>query len=107
MLRIDSEEILDSHLCPANEAETSLRDLCRMNRWFGGVGTTRSLIQRVASITGQKHFSALEVASGFGEVPRSAASRLARKGITLDITDLDRMASHLRRGHRAVGGASL
>jgi len=107
MLRIDSEEILDSHLCPANETETALHDLCRMNRWFGGVGTTRSLIERVALVSGQKHFSALEVASGFGEVPRAAASRLAKNGITLDITDLDRMGSHLRRGHRAVAADAL
>jgi len=107
MLRIDSEEILDSHLCPANEAEISLRDLCRMNRWFGGVGTTRKLIERVASVSGQKHFSVLEVASGFGEVPRAAASRLANQGITLHITDLDRLPSHLRRGHRAVVADAL
>jgi ubiquinone/menaquinone biosynthesis C-methylase UbiE len=78
-----------------------------MNRWFGGVGTTRSLIDRVASASGQKHFSVLEVASGFGEVPRAAASRLARNGITLDITDLDRMGSHLRREHRAVVADAL
>lgn len=107
MLRIDSEEILDSHLCPANEAETSLRDLCRINRWFGGVGTTRSLIERVACVSGQKHFSVLEVASGFGEVPRAAASKLANHGITLHITDLDRVPSHLQRGHRAVAADAL
>ena len=107
MLRIDSEEILDSHLCPVTEAETALRDLCRMNRWFGGVGTTRWLLERVASVSGQKHFSVLEVASGFGEVPRRAASRLAKNGITVDITDLDRMGSHLRRGHRAVAADAL
>src|SRR5215469_7364495 len=102
MQRIDSEEILDSDQCPAPERETSLRDLCRMNRWFGGVGTTRHLIERVAAHTGEKHFSILEVAAGFGEVPRAAATQLAKKDITLEITDLDRLLSHLRHGHRAV-----
>jgi len=102
MRRIDSEEILDSDQCPAPETETSLRDLCRINRWFGGVSTTRNLFERVSSATGQKHFSVLEVAAGLGEVPRQAAAQLAGKGIALDITDLDRMASHLRPGHRAV-----
>ena len=38
----------------------------------------------------------LEVAAGFGEVPRAAGRQLARRGITLDITDLDRVPSHLR-----------
>ena len=102
MQRIDSEEILESDQCPAPERDTSLRDLCRMNRWFGGVGTTRTLIERVSSFTGRQHFSVLEVAAGFGEVPRAAASQLAKKRISLEITDLDRMGSHLRRGHRAV-----
>ncbi|HYM77523.1 MAG TPA: methyltransferase domain-containing protein [Candidatus Dormibacteraeota bacterium] len=107
MLRTNSEEILDSDQCPAVEAETSLRDLCRINRWFGGVATTRKLIERVASATGKKHFSLLEVAAGFGEVPRTAARQLAVKGITLDITDLDRVPSHLRAGHRALVADAL
>ena len=87
--------------------ETSLRDLCRINRWFGGVGTTRKLIEQVASATVKKHFSLLEVAAGFGEVPRAAAEQLARLGIALDITDLDRLASHLQRGHRALVADAL
>ena len=107
MHRIDSEEILDSDQCPLPERDTSLRDLCRINRWFGGVGTTRSLIERVSSVTGRKHFSVLEVAAGFGVVPRAAASQLAKKGISLEITDLDRMHSHLQRDHRAVAADAL
>jgi ubiquinone/menaquinone biosynthesis C-methylase UbiE len=107
MQRVDSEEILDSDLCPPPEAETSLRDLCRINRWFGGVATTRSLVERVSSSTGQRHFSLLDVAAGLGEVPRIAASQLAKKGIILEITDLDRVPSHLQRGHRALVADAL
>jgi ubiquinone/menaquinone biosynthesis C-methylase UbiE len=107
MQRVDSEEILDSNLCPALEVETSLRDLCRINRWFGGVATTRCLIERVVSATGQKHFSLLEVASGLGEVPREAARKLARQGITIDMVDLDRVPSHLQQGHRALVADAL
>ncbi|HVN20713.1 MAG TPA: methyltransferase domain-containing protein [Dongiaceae bacterium] len=107
MQRVDSEEILDSDQCPAPEVKTSLRDLCRINRWFGGVGTTRALLEKVARQAGRKQLSVLEVAAGFGEVPRIAASQLARKGITVDITDLDRVATHLRRGHRALVADAL
>ena len=49
MQRVSTTEILDSDACPPVEVETSLRDLCRINRWFGGVGTTRKLIEQVAS----------------------------------------------------------
>jgi len=107
MRRKVTQEILDSPACPPAEVEASLRDLVRINRWFGGVATTRKLIERVAGATGEKHFSLLEVAAGFGQVPRDAARALAGKGIRLDITDLDRMSSHLQRGHRAVAADAL
>jgi SAM-dependent methyltransferase len=102
MLRVDTPEILDSDACLPAEAAASLRDLGRINRWFGGVATSRALIERVARETGQKHFSLLEVASGFGEVPQKAAQQLSRHGITLEITLLDRVRCHLIDGSRAV-----
>jgi Methyltransferase domain len=87
--------------------EASLRDLSRINRWFGGVATTRCLIERVVSVTGLKRFSVLEVAAGFGEVPRVAGQQLARQGITLDVTLLDRVPSHLLPGNRSVVADAL
>lgn len=107
MQRVNTQEILDSDTCPPVEVETSLRDLCRINRWFGGVTTTRRLIERVASATGKKNFSVLEVAAGFGEVSRIAGRQLADKGITLEVTDLDRVRTHLLRGNRAVVADAL
>jgi hypothetical protein len=107
MQRINTPEILDSPACPPAEIEASLRDLSRINRWFGGVATTRKLVERVAAATGKKHFELLEVAAGFGEVPRLAAQQLARKGIALEVTHLDRAASHLLPGTRAVVADAL
>ena len=107
MLRQNSEEILDSEECPALETQKSLHDLCRMNRWFGGVGTTRKLIYRVSCSTGVKRMTLLEVAAGFGEVPRAAGLQLAHRGISLDVTDLDRVPSHLRPQHRALVADAL
>ena len=107
MRRVNTPEILDSDNCPPEEIAASLRDMSRINRWFGGVATTRHLIERVASATKKNHFSMLEVAAGFGEVPKLAAQQLARKGITLDITYLDRAQSHLLSGDRAVVADAL
>jgi len=107
MQRVNAKEILDSDDCPPAEVAASLRDLSRINRWFGGVATTRKLIERVASVTGKKHFTILEVAAGFGEVPKVAAQQLARKGITLDITLLDRVPSHLLPGKHSVVADAL
>src|SRR5215472_17200379 len=107
MQRTNSEEILDSKDCPPAETQTSLRDLSRINRWFGGVATTRKLLERIVSVSGLRRLSLLEVAAGRGEVPQGAAMRLARHGISLDITDLDRVPSHLQRGHRALAADAL
>ena len=107
MQRVITQEILDSDACPAVEVETSLRDLSRINRWFGGVATTRSLIERVAATTGRKNFSVLEVAAGFGEVSKTAGRQLERKGITLNVTDLDRVHTHLLRDNRSVVADAL
>jgi SAM-dependent methyltransferase len=107
MQRVIIPEILDSDECPPEEVECSLRDLGRINRWFGGVATTQALIERVARSTGKKHLSVLEVAAGFGEVPRLVSQRLARRGITLDFTLLDRMRSHLRGDTQSVVANAL
>lgn len=107
MRRVVTPELLDSPDCPPAEAEKSLRDLSRMNRWFGGVSTTRKLIERVTAKTGRKHFSLLEVAAGHGEVPELAARHLVYKGITLEVTLLDRVHSHLLPGNRSVVADAL
>ena len=107
MRRTVTPELLDSPDCPPHEIQRSLSDLKRINRWFGGVSTTRALIERVAAATSKTNFSLLEVAAGHGEVPRTVAEQLARKGISLDITDLDLAPSHLQPGHRALAADAL
>lgn len=107
MLRVNTPEILDFPECPPADVEKSLRDPSRMNRWFGGVATTRKLIERVATTTGKKRLSLLEVAAGFAEVPKRAARHLTGKGIALDVTLLDQIQSHLPRGSRAVVADAL
>ncbi len=95
MQRVDAPEILDSDACSPSDVEISMRDLGRVNRWFGGVATTEKMVKRAAQVSGAKCFSLLEVAAGAGEVPQIVRQRLARRGITLDITLLDRSRSHL------------
>jgi hypothetical protein len=107
MRRVNIPEILDSDSCPPEEIAASLRDMSRINRWFGGVATTRRMIERVASATGKKHFTMLEVAAGFGEIPKLAAQQMVRKGITLDLTFLDRARSHLLPEDRTVVADAL
>jgi hypothetical protein len=101
MRRVDAPEILDSDACSPADVETTLRDIGRVNRWFGGVATTQRMVERAAQVSGTKHLSLLEVAAGSGEVPELVRQNLARRGITLDLTLLDRARSHLPRGNQA------
>jgi hypothetical protein len=100
MQRVDADEILDSDGCSARDVQGALAVLGRINRWFGGVATTRKMVERVAQVTGVKHFSMLEVAAGLGQVPEEVCAEVGRRGIQLDVTLLDRAASHLPTENR-------
>ncbi|HXZ40721.1 MAG TPA: methyltransferase domain-containing protein [Terriglobales bacterium] len=110
MKRIVIPELLDSDSGTAAEIATALSDLCRINRWFGGVATTQSMVEYVARRSGTNSLSLLEVAGGAGDVPRLVGKRLLHRGIQLHISLLDRAVSHLRNrsnGAHAVGGDAL
>jgi ubiquinone/menaquinone biosynthesis C-methylase UbiE len=107
MKRVNTPELLDTDDCPPEEVAASLRDMARINRWFGGVSTTVEMVRRVAHATSITRFSLLEVAAGLGELPEIAAQKLAREGITLEVTLLDRAASHLPTNRRAIVADAL
>src|SRR5271157_1368670 len=95
MKRTVTEELLDDDLGTADEIASSLSDLRRINRWFGGMRTTTGLLRRVARQSGCRQLSVLEVGAGGGDVPLAAQRALSREGIEVQITLLDRNWSHL------------
>jgi ubiquinone/menaquinone biosynthesis C-methylase UbiE len=106
MKRTPSMELLDSDAGTPAEVAASLADLWRINRWFGGVGTTVRMIDEVARRTGSTALSWLEVAAGAGDVPRTSRTRLSQRGVQVEITLLDRSAAHVGNdGHAVVGDA--
>jgi len=108
MKRTVIPELLDSDAGTPSEIASSLSDLNRINRWFGGIATTESLIRRIAQDMGAKSLSLLEVAAGAGAVPAAVAAQLAQTGIQVTVTLLDRASSHLKNGNRrAVAGDAL
>jgi len=104
-------ELLDSDAGTAAEISAALADLRRINRWFGGVSTTASMVEHVADKLKAQSLSLLEVAAGAGHVPQAASVRAQRKGLAVQITLLDRAHSHLRNGFgngaHAVAGDAL
>jgi len=107
MKRIAITELLDTDAGTPDEVAASLSDLRRINRWFGGVGATEDMVERVARETRQSSLSLLEVAAGSGYVPETAGQRLQQRGLHLQLTVLDRVPAHLSNGHSAVAGDAL
>ena len=95
MKRRPTAELLDTDSGTPAEVAASLRDLRWFNRWFGGIATTRNLVEAVARKTRTTQFSLLEIAAGEGYVPQSVSAQLEASGVELSITLLDRTCSHL------------
>jgi ubiquinone/menaquinone biosynthesis C-methylase UbiE len=96
MRRAVTPELLDTDSGTPAEIAASLADLRRINRWFGGIATTQAMIEDLSRRLNTCSLTLLEVAAGSGDVPAIAARRLQDRGIRLNITLLDRAASHLQ-----------
>jgi SAM-dependent methyltransferase len=108
MRRIVRQEILDTGQAPAADVRDSLIDLRRINRWFGGISTTANLIDRIVARTRSKRLTLLDVGAASGDGPQAIQQRLARRGVQLTYTLLDRDPGHFREtgaGARVCGDA--
>jgi len=107
MKRVPQHELLDDDLGTPDEIAASLADLRGINRKFGGISTTRWLLERGMRSVSLTHASVLEVAAGDGFAIHEAANNLS-DGLRADITALDRRSSHLPSGNgTAVTGDAL
>lgn len=95
-------ELLDSDAGSPEEVRASLRELDWINRWFGGVHTTSRMLRRVAGVTKGERLSALDVAAASSRVVELAAQHA---GLSVDVTRLDRAASHFQGQAGVVGDA--
>ncbi len=107
MQRAIIPELLDSDCGTPAEVDAALSDLCNINRWFGGVGTTERMLRKVAGQAGLRSLSLLEVAAGSSYVPEACRQKLSHAGLELEVTLLDRAPSHLKNGTRAVAADAL
>jgi Methyltransferase domain len=107
MKRIPTEELLDSDSGTLEEINACLADLRMINRNFGGSATTLAMVEQVAKAIGANQVSLLEVAAGSGDVPRYTVRQLEARGVRLNVTLLDRCASHVGNGGRSVVGNAL
>jgi hypothetical protein len=107
MKRVPTAELLDTDAGTPEEIAASLADLRMINRRFGGCKTTRRMVEHVALASQSSSLSLLEVAAGSGDVARSTCDSLRQQDIQLEVTLLDRAASHIGNGQRSIGGDAL
>ena len=87
MKRTVIPELLDDDYGTAAEVASSLADLGRINRWFGGVRVLSRLVERVAERAGRRELTLLDVAGARGELPARAAASLGQRSIRLTTTE--------------------
>ena len=114
MKRVPTAELLDVDAGTPAEISASVRDLDRINRWFGGIHTSQALVARVARTAGLARVSLLEVAAGSGNTAVAVQQRLGHEGLQIDLTLLDRAVSHFANGgpdslrsRKCLGGDAL
>jgi Methyltransferase domain len=108
MERRITAELLDDDLGTPDEIAASLLDLRHINDWFGGTRTTITLLRRIARRARTSTLSVLEIGSGLGDVPLAAQRVLAQAGIVMEVTLLDRVASHFPdQGIRSIAADAL
>src|SRR5437660_1612584 len=97
--RQDSDELLDDHNAPRADMERSLRDLRRFNRYCGGTGIYRRLVQRLGPVR-----SVLDLGAGTADLVSSLPDSVVRIALDFKIDHL----LYLRdsRAKRVVGDAT-
>jgi ubiquinone/menaquinone biosynthesis C-methylase UbiE len=112
MKRVVTPELLDSDAATPAEVQQTLADLRRINRWFGGISTTRRMLEQVVArirkcSSDRGEITLLDVGAGSGDVSLTAA-RLVRPPAQIRVTLMDRMPAHLpHNGTGTVAGDAL
>jgi ubiquinone/menaquinone biosynthesis C-methylase UbiE len=112
MKRVVTPELLDSDAATPAEVQQTLADLRRINRWFGGISTTRRMLEQVVTrirkpSSGRGELTLLDVGAGSGDVSLTAARQI-RPPTQIRVTLMDRMPAHLpRNGTGTVAGDAL
>jgi len=92
-------ELLDRPGNSDPEIRESLRDLERLNRYFGGVRTVLLHLRRMIGAGPQDPIAVLDVATGGADIPRAICRWARRRGLAVRVEALD-------RSHQAVAAAA-
>lgn len=102
-------ELLDQPILDPRELRASLRDVGRLNRWFGGARAVVSEVGRIVGTRGLKgRITVLDIGAGGADIPRALARWGKRHGLRLDVVACDlrgqvaALAAEFSSGHRSI-----
>lgn len=101
--RIEGDELLDETDQDLAELAASLRDVRRVNLFFGGLGTVRTNLPRLLAATSpERPVTILDLATGSGDIPINVVRWAQDQGREVDITATDFSADILTVAARRV-----
>lgn len=100
-----AREYLDAPNNHATELGGNLRDIRRLNAWFGGTRLAVTEVQRVLS--GQQCARVLDVATGSGDIPMALSRWGKSEGIELEIVATDLSPQVISEARRYVVGRDV
>ena len=83
-------EFMDRPRLDAGELRDCLRDIGRLNRWFGGAAAVLSEVQRIVrarALNGR--ITVLDIGTGGGDIPRALLGWSARRGLAVEVVACD------------------
>jgi len=104
-------ELMDDPGRSDRELRETLRDLGRINRWFGARAFVRAYLERVLPVwrdRASQPFTLLDVATGGADIPVDIVAWAARRGVPVRIVAVDRhattarLAREMTRPHQAI-----
>ncbi len=103
----DSAELLDDPHADDAAVVASLHDIARINRAFGGAAAAARRLEDFFPGTGGPPLTLLDVGTGLGDIPRAAAARAGRHGLSLRLLGLDLHRAAARAAAGECGVAAI
>lgn len=103
----DTAELLDRTTHNPDVLRANLRDIARINRYFGGTGLILHYLRPLLPARGGT-LTVLDIATGAGDIPLAIARLCEKRGIHVEITGIDRspevlaVAQQYTRNHSAI-----